>query len=301
MTEGPASKWMRWRSRFLLFTGKGGVGKTTIAATIAITLADIGKRVLVVSTDPASNLDDVLGTTVHTRPTTVPNVIGLFAMNIDPEAAAEAYRQKVLGPLRGVVPDAELHAVEEQLSGQCTVEIAAFDRFSGLVADPIATAAFDHVVFDTAPTGHTLRLLSLPAAWTRYIETTPQGASCLGPLAALETKRSLYEASVEALGDATRTTIVLVSRPDGGSLREAARASAELADLGILNQSHVVNGLLTDPLAGDAVAEGFARRQRSALETMPEPLPRLPMMTVPLIPRGSHRDRRAPSTGSRTD
>ena len=177
--EEPASEWTRWRTRFLLFTGKGGVGKTTITASIAIALADTGKRVLVVSTDPASNLADVFGTPVHDYPTTVASVVGLSVMNIDPEAAAEAYRQKVLAPLDGVVPDAELRAVREQLSGQCTVEIAAFDEFSTLLADPNTTAEFDHVVFDTAPTGHTLRLLSLPAAWSQYIETTPQGASCL--------------------------------------------------------------------------------------------------------------------------
>ncbi|MEX2254659.1 MAG: arsenical pump-driving ATPase [Acidimicrobiia bacterium] len=285
MIDGPASQWTRWRTRFLLFTGKGGVGKTTIATTVAIALAGSGTRVLVVSTDPASNLEDVFGTAVHDRPTPVAGVVGLFAMNIDPDAAAEAYRQKVLAPLRGVVPEAELRGVEEQISGQCTVEVAAFDEFSALLADPKATVEFDHVVFDTAPTGHTLRLLSLPAAWSEYIETTPQGASCLGPLAALEAKRALYEASVQALGDATRTTIVLVSRPDAAALREAARTSVELADLGIVSQRHVVNGLLADPLSGDAVAEEFAHRQRVALDAMPEPLARLPMTTVPLIAR----------------
>ncbi len=284
-TDSGTEWWTRWQTRFLLFTGKGGVGKTTIAATVAIAIAGTGKRVLVVSTDPASNLDDVFGTAVREDPTAVPGVEGLFAMNIDPETAADIYRQKVLAPLTGVVPEAELRTVEEQLSGQCTVEIAAFDEFSALLADPDATATFDHVVFDTAPTGHTLRLLSLPAAWSRYIETTPQGASCLGPLAALETKRSLYEASVEALGDADRTTVVLVSRPDRGALREAARASAELADLGIANQWHVVNGVLTDPLAGDAVAVAFARRQRAALDAMPGPLALLPTTTVALVAR----------------
>jgi arsenite/tail-anchored protein-transporting ATPase len=277
-------EWTRWQSRFLLFTGKGGVGKTTIAATTAIALADLGKRVLVVSTDPASNLDDVFGTGVNDRPTAVAGVARLFAMNIDPEAAAAAYRKKVLAPLRDVVPDAELRGVEEQLAGQCTVEVAAFDAFSALLADPDATVDFEQVVFDTAPTGHTLRLLSLPAAWSDYIETTPQGASCLGPLAALETKRALYEATVEALGDATRTTIVLVSRPDRGALREAARASAELADLGITNQQHVVNGLLTHPLAGDVVAEAFSRQQHEALDAMPPELARLVVTNVPLTP-----------------
>ena len=214
--------WMRWRTRFLLFTGKGGVGKSTIATTIAIAFADIGKRVLVVSTDPASNLGDMLGASVNEYPTPVSGVPELLAMNIDPEAAAEAYREKVLAPLRGVIPDTELDAVEEQLSGQCTVEIATFDEFSALLADPHLTSGFDHIVFDAAPTGHTLRLLSLPAAWSHYIESSPQGTSCLGPLALLDTKRALYEGSVAALGDASRTTIVLVSRPD---LDRVARGS----------------------------------------------------------------------------
>ena len=285
MTEELASEWTRWDTRFLLLTGKGGVGKTTIAATIAIALAGSGKRVLVVSTDPASNLEDTLGAAVGEHPTAVASVVGLFAMNIDPEGAAEAYREKVLAPLRGVIPETELDAVEEQLSGQCTVEIAAFDEFSALLADPDATSGFDHIVFDTAPTGHTLRLLSLPAAWSQYIKSSPQGTSCLGPLAVLDSKRALYEGSVGALGDANRTTIVLVSRPDRGALREAARASAELGDLGIGNQCLVVNGLLTEPLAHDVVAEEFAHRQREALDAMPEALAPLPIMTVPLVAR----------------
>ena len=187
----------------------------------------------------------------------------------------------MLSPLRGLI--SELDAVEEQLSGQCTVEIATFDEFSALLADRDGTSGFDHVVFDAAPTGHTLRLLSLPAAWSQYIKSSPRGTSCLGPLAVLDTKRALYEESVSALSDADRTTIVLVSRPDRGALREAARASSELGDLGINNQCLVVNGLLSAPSARDAVAEEFARRQRTTLDAMPETLQRLPIMTVPLV------------------
>ncbi len=284
MTELPALvDWTRWRSRFVLFTGKGGVGKTTITAAAAVALADSGARVLVVSTDPASNLEDVFGAQLGVRPSAVPGVAGLSAMNLDPEAAADAYRSEVLAPLRGRVPEAELRAVEEQLSGQCTVEVAAFDAFSGLIADPQTTSAFDHVLFDTAPTGHTLRLLSLPAAWSEYIETNPAGASCLGPLAGLEAKRSMYDATVAALGDAARTTVVLVSRPERSALREAARANAELADLGIANQQHVVNGLLASPLPGDAIAEAFARHQRDAIAGASAELMALPRTTVPLV------------------
>ena len=179
-------------TRVVFFTGKGGVGKTSLACATAIALADAGKRVLLVSTDPASNLDEVLGVTLDGSPKAVPGVSGLSALNIDPEQAARAYRERIVGPYRGVLPDSAVTSIEEQLSGACTVEIAAFDEFSKLLGDPHATRAFDHVIFDTAPTGHTLRLLELPAAWSTFIETNMGGTSCLGPLSGLKAQQSLY-------------------------------------------------------------------------------------------------------------
>ena len=210
-------------TRNLFFTGKGGVGKTSVAGATAVGLADQGQRVLLVSTDPASNLDEVFGVELAGRPTPVPGVPGLSAMNIDPEAAARAYRERMVGPYRGVLPDAAVQSMEEQFSGACTVEIAAFDEFSRLLGDPAATAQFDHVLFDTAPTGHTLRLLQLPAAWTVFFENNVGGNSCLGPLAGLTAQRQLYEAALGALSDPETTTLVLVSRPEGTALREAER------------------------------------------------------------------------------
>ena len=284
MAEFPALvDWTRWRSRFVLFTGKGGVGKTTITAAAAVALADSGERVLVVSTDPASNLEDVFGAQLGVRPSAIPGVAGLSAMNLDPEAAADAYRSQVLAPLRGRVPDAELRAVEEQLSGQCTVEVAAFDAFSALVADPQTTSAFDHVLFDTAPTGHTLRLLSLPAAWSEYIETNPAGASCLGPLAGLEAKRAMYHATVTALGDATRTTVVLVSRPERSALREAARGERGARRPRDRQPAPRRQRTPREPAPGDAIAEAFARHQRDAIAGVPAQLMDLPTTTVPLV------------------
>ena len=203
-------------------------------------------------------------------------------MNIDPEAAAAAYRDRVLDPLRDRVPAEELLGVEEQLSGQCTVEVAAFDEFTGLLSDPQLTDAYDHVIFDTAPTGHTLRLLSLPSAWSDYIETNPEGASCLGPLAGLSAKREQYEHTVSALSDPAQTTVVLVSAPNASALREAARAARELSDLGIANQQLVVNGLLRDALPGDPVAQAFMERQEAALGSLPDELAGLPTAGVPL-------------------
>jgi arsenite-transporting ATPase len=218
--------------RFLFFTGKGGVGKTSTASATAIALADRGHRVLLVSTDPASNLDEVLALSLASAPRQVPGVPGLEAMNIDPMAAAAAYRERVVGPYRGVLPASAVASIEEQLSGACTVEIAAFDEFTALLADPFATDVYDHVIFDTAPTGHTLRLLSLPEAWTDFIDTNTLGTSCIGPLSGLSNQQDRYRAAVATLADGTRTVLVLVSRPDPLALGEAARAATELGALG---------------------------------------------------------------------
>ena len=214
MTTESMNSLLENATRILFFTGKGGVGKTSLACAAAVSMAQQGRKVLLVSTDPASNLDEVLGVRLSGAPTAIPGAGGLFALNIDPEAAAKAYRDRVIGPYRGVLPEASLNSMEEQLSGACTVEIAAFDEFTKLLGDAHATAGFDHIIFDTAPTGHTLRLLQLPAAWTGFIAENTTGTSCLGPLAGLETQKSLYDSSLQALTDASTTTLVLVSRPE---------------------------------------------------------------------------------------
>ena len=274
---------VRLATRHLFFTGKGGVGKTSVACATAVGLADAGKRVLLVSTDPASNLDEVLGARLGTRPTPVPGVAGLSGLNLDPEAAAHAYREQVVGPYRELLPAAAVRSMEEQLSGACTVEIAAFDEFARLLGDPAATAEFDHVLFDTAPTGHTLRLLTLPSAWTGFVEQSAYGTSCLGPLAGLEKQKKLYEATVAALSDATRTTMVLVARPEPSALAEAARTSAELAALGIGNQRLVMNAVF-EARSDDPLAVALERRGREALASMPDVLGALPRISLPLRP-----------------
>jgi arsenite/tail-anchored protein-transporting ATPase len=269
-------------TRHLFFTGKGGVGKTSTACATAIGLAQRGRSVLLVSTDPASNLDEVLGQHVGTSPTKVDEVAGLSVLNVDPEAAAAAYRERVIGPYRGVLPDSVVARVEEQLSGACTVEIAAFDEFTGLLAATPVTAMFDHIVFDTAPTGHTLRLLALPSAWSTFIGDGT-GTSCLGPLSGMAAQQSRYTQAVAALCDPTSTTLVLVTRPEPASLVEAQRSSTELQALGIGHQRLVVNGLFTaSPGTGDLLAVALHTQARDALDAMPSELAGLPRNTVGL-------------------
>jgi arsenite/tail-anchored protein-transporting ATPase len=274
--------------RFLFFTGKGGVGKTSLACATAVALADRGHRVLLVSTDPASNLEDVLGVRLSGSPTPVPDVPTLAALDIDPEAAAAEYRERTVGPYRGVLPEETVREMEEQLSGACTLEVAAFDRFVALLAGNGADLPYDHVVFDTAPTGHTLRLLQLPAAWDRFLADNTTGASCLGPLSALGEKRALYGAAVAALADASRTALVLVARGEESALTEAERTRAELAALGITGQWLAINGVLSEPDRRDPLAAAYASQSASALAAMPEGLAALPRQEVPLRPFEIH-------------
>ncbi|NMG73272.1 arsenical pump-driving ATPase [Aromatoleum diolicum] len=272
--------------RFLFFTGKGGVGKTSLACATAIRLAGLGRRVLLVSTDPASNVAQVFEQPIGNALTPIAAVPNLSALEIDPEAAAQAYRDRIVGPVRGVLPDDVVRGIEEQLSGACTTEIAAFDEFTGLLTDTRLTDGFDHVIFDTAPTGHTIRLLQLPGAWSGFLENNTEGASCLGPLSGLETQREQYAAAVSALADPARTRLVLVARAQASTLREVARTHAELAAIGLTRQFLVINGVLPEAegATDDALAVAVLRREAAALVELPEALRELPTDHVPLMP-----------------
>lgn len=270
---------------FLFFTGKGGVGKTSLACAHAVLLADQGQRVLLVSTDPASNVGQVFGVTIGNRVTALSAVPGLSALEIDPEAAAQSYRDKIVGPVRGVLPDAVVKSIEEQLSGACTTEIAAFDEFTTLLTDEMLLADYDHVLFDTAPTGHTIRLLQLPGAWDEFLANGKGDASCLGPLAGLEKQHARYHGAVAALADPARTRLVLVARAQDATLREAARTHDELAAIGLLRQYLVINGVLPEcEGANDPLAAAVILRERKAVAEMPAALRVLPLDRVPLMP-----------------
>ena len=271
--------------KFLFFTSKGGVGKTSMACTAAVGLADMGKQVLLISTDPASNLDEVLETPLGLKPVPVNGANGLSAMNINPIEAAAEYRERMVGPYRGVLPDASIQQMEEQLSGACTVEIAGFSEFSKFIGDEQASVAYDHIVLDTAPTGHTLRLLNLPSAWSDFIAENKTGSSCLGPMAGLGEQHKLFENVIASLKDSGKTRLVLVARADAMSLKEAARAAAELGTQGMNNQCLIVNGLFLND-SDDPVAQAFRAQTRMMLEQIPSALRELPIYRVPFRAAG---------------
>jgi arsenite/tail-anchored protein-transporting ATPase len=267
-------------TKYLFYTGKGGVGKTSTACATAVTLADCGNKVLLVSTDPASNLQDVFDTELNNKGVPIKDVPNLVVANLDPVQAATEYRESVIAPYRGLMPDSVLNNMEEQLSGSCTVEIAAFNEFSNFLTDEKAQIEYDYIIFDTAPTGHTLRMLQLPSAWSNFISESTHGASCLGQLSGLESKKEIYKKAVETLSDENLTTLILVSRPESGPLAEAERASKELSEIGVDNQKLIINGALDS--FDDDISKSFYNKQQKAMLEMPEGLKNIKTYVIPL-------------------
>ncbi len=269
-------------TKYLFFTGKGGVGKTSTACATAITLADQGKKVLLVSTDPASNLQDVFGIDLDSKGTPIQEVPNLVVANLNPEEAAKAYKESVIAPYKGKLPPSVIQNMEEQLSGSCTVEIAAFNEFSNFITDEKTQAEYDHILFDTAPTGHTLRMLQLPSAWSNFISENTHGASCLGQLSGLESKKEVYKNAVNTLADGKMTTLVLLARAEYSPLKEAERASKELKELGVNNQLLVINGVLELDVENDEVADKLYGKQQGALQNIPKYLKDIETYRIPL-------------------
>lgn len=267
-------------TKYLFFTGKGGVGKTSTACATAVNLADSGKKVLLISTDPASNLQDVFNTELTSKGVAINDVPNLFVANLDPIQAAAEYRESVIAPYRGKLPEAVINNMEEQLSGSCTVEIAAFNEFTNFIANETIQEDYDYVIFDTAPTGHTLRMLQLPSAWSNFISESTHGASCLGQLSGLESKKEIYKKAVETLSNNKLTTLLLVTRPESSPLKEAERASKELADIGVNNQLLIINGLIST--FDDYISESLFYKQKNALEEISETFKQLNFYQIPL-------------------
>ncbi|WPC39979.1 arsenical pump-driving ATPase [Clostridium sp. JS66] len=269
-------------TKYIFFTGKGGVGKTSAACATAVALADQGKKIMLISTDPASNLQDVFNTELNNKGTAIKEVPNLVVANFDPEQAAREYRESVISPYKGKLPDAVIKNMEEQLSGSCTVEIAAFNEFSNFITDEKVEKEFKHIIFDTAPTGHTLRMLQLPSAWSNFISENTHGASCLGQLAGLESKKEVYKNAVKTLSDGEKTTLILVSRPQRTPLKEAERASKELQDIGVNNQILLINGVLK--IHDDRLSSSIYKKQEEALKNIPKHLKKLKTYKIPLRP-----------------
>jgi len=270
--------------KYLFFTGKGGVGKTSIASATAIGLADKGEKVLLISTDPASNLQDVFGIDLDNKGTLIKEVSNLVVLNLNPEEAAREYKESVMAPYRGKLPETVLNNMEEQLSGSCTVEIAAFNEFSTFITDKDIQRQYDHIIFDTAPTGHTLRMLQLPSAWSDFISESTHGASCLGQLSGLESKKDMYKQAVETLGDGEVTKLILIARAEYSPLKEAKRASKELRDLGVNNQMMIINGILEldEGSKDDDVSNKLYSKQQEALKNIPDYLKDMETYRIPL-------------------
>jgi arsenite/tail-anchored protein-transporting ATPase len=269
-------------TKYLFFTGKGGVGKTSAACATAVTLADSGKKIILISTDPASNLQDVFNTELNNKGVAIEGVPNLVVANFNPEEAAAEYRESIIAPYRGKLPEAVLKNMEEQLSGSCTIEIAAFNEFSGFITDEKTAVEYDHIIFDTAPTGHTLRMLQLPSAWSNFISENTHGASCLGQLSGLESKKEIYKNAVENLANKEKTTLILVARPESSPLNEAERASKELQDIGVHNQVLIINGVLQTH--DDYLSDAIYQKQQNALKNMPNALKALETFQIPLRP-----------------
>ncbi|KIS29312.1 arsenic ABC transporter ATPase [Arthrobacter sp. SPG23] len=277
-------KFLENAPRFLFFTGKGGVGKTSVACATALSLAKAGQRVLLVSTDPASNVGQVFGVTIGNTVTAIPDVPGLFALEIDPEQAVEAYRERIIAPVRGLLPESELAGIAESLSGSCTTEIASFDEFTNLLADDSFYGEYDHIVFDTAPTGHTIRLLQLPGSWTDFLAAGKGDPSCLGPLSGLEKHKQVYAKAVRALTDPARTRLVLVSRAQTSSLGEIERTYLELNQIGIGSGYVVLNGVLPEAAGEEELALALRAREAAAIGAIPEAVAGLPRDVLDLKP-----------------
>jgi len=263
-------------TQYIFFSGKGGVGKTSMACTHAVRYADEGKRTLIVTTDPASNLSDTFEQAIGHQVTPIAGVPNLWAMEIDPDKATQEYIDRAMAPIRAAFPPQIVQVMEEQMSGPCTAEVAAFDRFTDFLelADN-KEKAFDVVIFDTAPTGHTIRLLELPAEWSQSINAASSGSgqTCIGPAAAIQDAKHKYERALAAMRESAQTSFIFVLHPEAISIKETRRAITELSKLGIRNYRLIINSIIPPEGAQNALFAARAEMQAHYLAQIEEDMP----------------------------
>jgi arsenite/tail-anchored protein-transporting ATPase len=269
------------RPEYVFFAGKGGVGKTSMACTTAVHYADGGKKTLIVTTDPASNLADVFEQPIGHQVRPITGVSNLWAMEINPDEATREYKERSLAPMRGLFDDEMLRVVEEQLSGPCTEEMAAFDKFTDFMEDD----NWDVIIFDTAPTGHTLRLLELPVEWSKHIRDSAQGSgqTCMGPVALIQDSKQKYDDAVARLRDASRTRFIFVMQAEQTSLEETSRSVTELATLGVATSRVIVNGLVPESETANPFFRKRRDMQQAYLERAKQLYADVPVQTMELL------------------
>ena len=265
-------------TEFVFFSGKGGVGKSTVSCATATWLADNDYNTLLVTTDPAPNLSDIFGQEIGHEVTGINGVDNLSAIEIDPDQAAEDYRQETIEPMRQLLDDEQISAVEEQLNSPCVEEIAAFDNFVDFMDSP----EYDVVVFDTAPTGHTIRLMELPSDWNAELEKG--GSTCIGPAASMEDKKKDYERAIDTLQDSEKTSFAFVGKPEDSSIDEINRSASDLGELGIESQLLIINGYLPESVCEDPFFNGKREDEQAVIERAEREFDADAMATYPLQP-----------------
>ena len=264
-------------TRFIFFAGKGGVGKSTMSCATAVWLAQRGYKTLLVTTDPAPNLSDIFGRAIGHHVTQIDGPKGLFAIEIDPDAASDEYRDRVIAPMRGILDEKGLAGLKEQLNSPCVEEVAAFNKFIEFMNQP----EYDVVIFDTAPTGHTLRLLELPGSWSREIDRG--GSTCIGPSSSLQGANAGYKKALSLLQDTNRTSFIFVLKPEMSSLLETGRSLKELSTLGIKGTCLIINGVLPEQACTDGFFRAIKETENGIIEQINREYGSIPRLLYPMM------------------
>jgi arsenite-transporting ATPase len=290
--------------RIAFFGGKGGVGKTTCSAAYALSLAEKGQRTLLVSTDPAHSLGDLLNVRIGDESLKVGDF--LYVREIDPERASRRYLEEVKENMRELAAPRLWKEVERQMDFAAASpgadEAALFDEMVSVILE--AEGAYDRIVFDTAPTGHTLRLLSLPelmGVWiegmlarrrkTRDLQRMLHNASGLADddqpedrvYALLQRRKNRFASARERLLDPAYTSFYFVVNPERLSILEAFNARKMLNKYGIPVGGVVVNRVIPQQADGAFLAQR-RKQEKLHLKEVEERFGDLPLLYIPLEP-----------------